>query len=118
MDLFKLVGSIFIDNEEANKSLSKTDEKAQKAGATFGDVAKKAGKVGTAIVGASATAVTGMVALANNAASTADEIDKGSIRMGISTTYYQELIRSRTEWCGNVDLGEGCEEARRHGSES
>lgn len=91
MDLFKLVGSVFIDTDKANDSLQKTDEKAKKTGTSFGEVAGKAAKVGTAIVGASATAVTGMVALANNAASTADEIDKGSIRMGISTTYYQEL---------------------------
>lgn len=91
MDLFKLVGSVFVDTDQANDSLQKTDEKAKKTGTTFGEVAGKAAKVGTAIVGASATAVTGMVALANNAASTADEIDKGSIRMGISTDYYQQL---------------------------
>jgi len=91
LDLFKLVGSVFIDTDKANESLQKTDEKAKKTGTTFGEVAGKAAKVGGAIVGASATAVTGLVALANNAASTADEIDKGSIRMGISTTYYQEL---------------------------
>lgn len=91
MDLFKLVGSVFVETDKANESLQKTDEKAKKTGTTFGEVAGKAAKVGTAIVGASATAVSGMVALANNAASTADEIDKGSIRMGISTDYYQQL---------------------------
>lgn len=91
MDLFKLVGSVFVETDKANESLAKTDEKAKKTGTTFGEVAGKAAKVGTAIVGASATAVSGMVALANNAASTADEIDKGSIRMGISTDYYQQL---------------------------
>lgn len=91
MELFKLVGSIFVDNEEANKSLAKTDEKAKKTGASFGDIAKGAAKVGTAVVAASSAAVTGIVALANNAASAADEIDKGSIRMGISTDYFQEL---------------------------
>ena len=91
MDLFKLVGSIFVDTDKANDSLAKTDEKAKKTGITFGEVAGKAAKVGTAIVGASATAVGGMVALANNTAETADTIEKGSIRMGISTDYYQQL---------------------------
>lgn len=91
MDLFKLVGSIFVDTDKANDSLAKTDEKAKKTGVTFGEVAGKAAKVGTAIVGASATAVSGMVALANNTAETADTIEKGSIRMGISTDYYQQL---------------------------
>lgn len=91
MNLFKLVGSVFIDTEGANDSLAKTDDKAKSVGTTFRDVAGKAAKVGTAIVGASTAAVGGVVALANNAASAADEIDKGSIRMGISTDYYQEL---------------------------
>ena len=91
MDLFKLVGSVFIDTDKANDSLAKTDEKAEKTGTTFGQVAKKAAGVGAAVVGASAAAVGGLVNLASNAASTADEIDKGSIRMGISTDYYQQL---------------------------
>lgn len=91
MDLFKLVGSVFVDTEKANDSLAKTDEKAKKTGVTFGEVAGKAAKVGTAVVGASAAAVGGIVKLATSSAETADTIDKGSKRMGISTTYYQEL---------------------------
>ena len=91
MDLFKLVGSVFVDTEKANDSLAKTDEKAKKTGTTFGDVAKKAAGVGTAVVGASAAAVGGIVKLATSSAETADTIDKGSKRMNISTTYFQEL---------------------------
>lgn len=91
MDLFKLVGSVFVDTDEANKSLAKTDEQAQKTGTSFGEVAGKAAKVGAAVVGASAAAVTGIVNMASSAAETADTIDKGSIRMGVSTSYYQEL---------------------------
>ena len=91
MDLFKLVGSIFVDTEEANNSLAKTDEAAEKTGLSFKDTAKKVVTAGTAVVGASTAVVGGMVNLAKNAAATADEIDKGSIRMGISTDYYQQL---------------------------
>jgi len=91
MNLFKLVGSVFVDTEDANKSLSKTDDKAKKTGETFKNVASGAAKVGTAIVGASAAAVSGVVALANSTAETADTIDKASIRMGVSTDAYQEL---------------------------
>lgn len=91
MDLFKLVGSVFVDTEKANDSLAKTDEKAKKTGTTFGEVAGKAAKVGTAIVGASTAAVGGIVSMATSTAEAADEIDKGSIRMGISTDYYQKL---------------------------
>lgn len=103
MDLFKLVGSVFVDTEKANDSLQKTDEKAKATGTTFGEVAGKAAKVGGAIVGASATAVTGLVKLATNSAATADEIDKGSKRMGVSTDYYQELGYAAGQ-CG-VDMG-------------
>lgn len=103
IDLFKLVGSVFVDTNEANDSLQKTDEKAKKTGTTFGDVAKKAAGVGTAIVGASAAAVGGIVKLATSSAQTADTIDKGSKRMGVSTDYYQELGYAAGQ-CG-VDMG-------------
>ena len=90
INLFKLVGSVFVDTEQANDSLQKTDDKAQKTGASFGDVAGKAAKAGVAIVGGCAAAVGGVVKLAKNSAETADVIDKGSKRMGIDTKYYQE----------------------------
>lgn len=90
-DLFRLLGSIFIDNDKANESLQKTDDKAKKVGTSFKDVAGKAAKVGTAIVAASTAAVGGIIAMADSTAQAADEIDKGSIRMGISTDAYQEL---------------------------
>lgn len=88
--LFKLVGSVFVDTDEANKSLQKTSESAEKTGVTFGQVAGTAAKVGTAVVAAAGAAVTGITSLAMNAASTADEIDKMSIRMGISAEALQE----------------------------
>ena len=91
MDIFKLVGSVFVDTEEANKSLQKTDEKAEGLGSTL----KKAGKtVGTAALAMGTAAVgagTAMVGMANKAAEAADAVDKGSLRMGVSTTYFQEL---------------------------
>lgn len=34
-EIFKLVGSIFVDNDEANKSISKTDEHASNLGEKF-----------------------------------------------------------------------------------
>ena len=91
MDLFKLVGSVFVDTADANQSLQKTDKNAQKTGETFKKVAGTAAKVGGAIVTASAAAVTAIVGMANKASEAADVIDKGSIRMGISAEKYQEL---------------------------
>lgn len=90
-DLFKLAGSIFIDTKEADKSLAKTDKNAQTFGQTFGKVAGIVGGVATVVVG-SVTAVGGaMISTANQTAETADEIDKASIRMGISAEQFQEF---------------------------
>lgn len=94
MDLFKLVGSVFVDTEAANDSLSKTDKKAQKTGATFKDIAGKAAKVGTAVVGAAGAAVGGMVSMAKESSKTMDAIDKASQRMKIGAESYQELAHA------------------------
>jgi len=89
-DIFKLVGSIFVDTDKANDSLSKTDKKAGSVGETLAKVGSTAAKAGTAIVTGATAAVGGIVSLASSTAKTADEIDKASIRMGISAESYQE----------------------------
>ena len=40
LEIFKLVGSIFVDNEQANKSIAKTDENAQGVGQTLANASK------------------------------------------------------------------------------
>lgn len=94
MDLFKLVGSVFVDTEKANDSLAKTDEKAKKTGINFKDLAGKAAAVGTAVVGAASAAVGGMISMAKKSSSAADVIDKGAQRMQVSTDTYQELAHA------------------------
>lgn len=93
--IFSLYGEVFVDNEKATKSIKDVKDSAENTSKSFrerfGDIAKTAAKVGTAIVTTSAAAVTGLTAMANKTAVAADEIDKGSIRMGISTKSYQEL---------------------------
>ena len=93
--IFSLFGEIFVDNEKATKSIKDVRDEGEKTGKSFtekfGEVAKTSLKVGAAVTGATTAAVTGLTAMANKTASTADEIDKGSIRMGISTDAYQEL---------------------------
>ena len=56
MNLFKLVGSIFIDNEKANDSISKTDSKAGELAKKFADGVVKAAKWGAGVT----TAAVGM----------------------------------------------------------
>lgn len=106
MDIFKLVGSVFVDTDEANKSLSKTDEKAEGLGTTFANAGKAVGKAALAIGTAAVGAGTALVAMANNAAETADQIDKGSIRMGVSTDYYQELAYAAGQCGVSMDVME------------
>lgn len=94
MNLFRLVGSIFIDTAEANNSLAKTDDAAENTGKKFADVAKKAMGVGTAIVGGVAAVGGAVVKMASDSAEAADVVDKGSQRMNISTDSYQELAHA------------------------
>ena len=90
MDIFRLVGSVFVDTEEANKSLSKTEEKAGGLGTTLVNGAKTAGKFALGLGTAAAAGATALVGLATDAAGTADEIDKMSQKMGISKEGFQE----------------------------
>lgn len=94
-NIFSLYGQIFVDNEKANKSIEDTTKKGKDSSKTFGEsfkeVSKKAVQVGTAVVGATTAIVAGVTAAANGTAKAADEIDKGSIRMKVSTKSYQEL---------------------------
>lgn len=91
VEIFKLFGSIFVNNDEANKSISKTDEKASGVASTLGKGVKTAAKWGAAIVGGATAAAGGMMKMAQNSASTADNIDKMSQKIGISREAYQEL---------------------------
>lgn len=105
MKIFDLFGSIHVDTEQAEKSLSKTESGFEKVGnklVNAGDsVSKFGGKianvgagltkkvaVGTAAVAGGITAVT---KFAESASSTADKIDKMSQKIGVSRQAYQEL---------------------------
>jgi soluble cytochrome b562 len=90
MEIFKLFGSIFIDNEEANKSISKTEEKAEGLGTKLGNGIKTAAKWGTAIVGGATAAAGGLMGVATKTAETTDRIDKLSQKIGISRQGFQE----------------------------
>lgn len=94
-NIFSIFGQVFIDNEKANKSIDETTKKGKDSSKSFAesfvDVSKKTIQIGTAVAGATTAIVGGLTAAANSTAAVADEVDKGSIRMGISTKYFQEL---------------------------
>lgn len=102
-NIFSIFGQVFIDNEKANKAIDETTNKGKQSSKSFGesfmDVTKSAMKIGTAVVGTTTAIVTGLTVAAKGTADVADEIEKGSIRMGISTKSYQEL-KYAAEQCG------------------
>lgn len=96
--LFQLFGEIFIDNDEANKSIDKTTEKAEGAGSKIGSVfksiAKGAAAIGTATVGAASTLGAGAYAMVNSTATQADTIDKLSERTSINREELQRWMHA------------------------
>ena len=99
LEIFKLVGSVFVDTDKANDSLQKVDKNAGKVAEGFGKAGKVVAGVGAAIGTAVVAAGTTIVNFANDTAEMADQIDKASIRMGIGAERYQELAYA-AEQCG------------------
>lgn len=81
---------IFVDNDKANESISKTEQKASGLGTKFGSVAKGVGKAAVVLGGEVIAAGGAIMGMANKSAETADEIDKMSSKIGISKKGFQE----------------------------
>ena len=58
MELFRLFGTILVDNSKANKELSETDEKAEDTAKSIGEITKEAGIMATAIAAAATAFLT------------------------------------------------------------
>lgn len=91
MEIFRLIGSVFVDSAEADASLQKTDKNASGVGDTLLKGIGTAAKWGAGIVTAATAAVAGVVSMATGTAQAADEVDKMSQKIGVSKTAYQEL---------------------------
>ena len=99
LEIFKLVGSVFVDTDKANESLAKTDKKAVSVAEGLGKVAGVVSGVATAVIG-TATAIGGAVMdVADDFSKQTDTIDKASIRMGVTAEKYQELAYAAGQ-CG------------------
>lgn len=66
VEVFKLFGSIFVNNDEANKSIAETEKKGKGVAATLGNGIKTAGKWGAAMVGGAAAGVGALSSVAEN----------------------------------------------------
>lgn len=91
IEIFKLFGSILVDSDEANKSISKTGKESEGLASKMGKGIKTAGKwalgITTAAVGIGAAAF----AMTKKVTAGFDDIAKNSRKMGVSTDYYQEM---------------------------
>lgn len=96
MNIFKLFGSIYVDSDEANKSLAKTDDKAEGVGNTLVSTAKKAGGFGLKVAGAAAAGGAAMFKLADKVGETAQQILEFSSITGMTTTAIQKWSRVST----------------------
>ena len=102
MELFRLFGSIFVDNDKANESISKTEGKAEGLGGKLGGMIGTAAKWGAALFAGAGVAVGGMLALANKTAETADVIDKLSERTGINREELQRWKYAAEQSGGDI----------------
>lgn len=66
VEVFKLFGSIFVNNDEANKSIAKTEKKSKGVASTLGNGIKTAAKWGTALVGGAAAGVGALSSVAES----------------------------------------------------
>lgn len=97
--LFKLVGEVFVDTENADKNLQKTGEKAEKTGNSFKEGLAKATKFVAGVTAGAVAVGTAVIGMASKVSQQMDVVDKASQRMKISAESYQELAYS-AERCG------------------
>lgn len=90
MEIFKLFGSIFVDNAKANESISKTEKHAEGLGSKLGAGIKTAAKWGTALAAGAGVAGTAIIGLGKSTADAGDRIDKLSQKIGMSREGFQQ----------------------------
>ncbi len=90
MELFKLFGTVLVDNKKANESIHKTESKASKLANTMTKGIGTAAKWGAGILAGATAAAGGLFAIATKGAEATDRIDKMSQKIGISKKAFQE----------------------------
>ena len=91
MELFKLFGTIAINNNEANNAIDTTTQKGEEAEGKLSSAFGKIAKAGALIVTGVAAGGAALYGFANQAAGATDRVDKMSQKIGISRKTFQEL---------------------------
>ncbi len=89
IELFKLFGTILIEDQEAIQQLKNVDKKGKETKTSLQDIADKGVKIGAAVIAGTGAAVGGLMALANTTADNTDKWDKLSLRTGIAVEELQ-----------------------------
>ena len=112
LEIFRLVGSVFVDTDDADKSLQKTDKNAESFGSKLLDVGKKAGQFAAGVVGAATAAGAALVAVTENTREYRTE--QGKLQTAFETqNFTAEEARSTYEALNGVlgDSGQAVEAA-------
>ena len=91
MELFKLFGSIVVDNSKANESIKDTDSKTEGLGKKFVEGVGTAAKWSMGIAAGAAAGATALFEVAKKAGETTSEIKDMADRTGESAEEYQKL---------------------------
>ena len=112
LEIFRLVGSVFVDTDKAEKSLKKTDKTAEGFGSKLATVGKAAGKFALGVAGAAVAAGTAIVALTESTREYRTE--QGKLQAAFQTqNFTAEEARSTYEALNGVlgDSGQAVEAA-------
>lgn len=112
LEIFRLVGSVFVDTDAADKSLKKTDKDAEGLGTKLVNAGKAAGKFALGVVGAAGAAGAALVAVAENTREYRTE--QGKLQAAFDTSGFSaEAARSTYEALNGVlgDSGQAVEAA-------
>ena len=90
MELFKLFGTILVDNKEALNSISQTDGKAKGLMDSVGGGIKAVAGAAVAVGAAASAGAAAMYGMAMKSAEATDRIDKMSAKIGVSKQAFQE----------------------------
>lgn len=91
MELFKILGTIAIDNQNAMDAIDETTKKSSTFSEKLKSGIKTVGKWGAAVGTAATASAAALFKVVQSAASATDTIDKMSQKIGISREAYQEL---------------------------
>lgn len=90
LEIFKLVGSIFVDSEEADKSIAKTDKNAEGLGKKLLDGVGTAAKWGAGLAAGAGAAVGAVSGLAAKVTDTTSAIADSAQRTGVTAESFQK----------------------------